>query len=174
MVLVGMMGSGKSTVGRALARRLGWRHLDSDEQVELRTGRTVPEIFASHGEAAFRAEESAALAEACASTHPVVVSVAGGAVLDPANRALLVRSGLVVWLRASLATLTQRVGDGRTRPLLGDDPGGALARLYPERARLYEEMAAVVVDVDDVPSDRVVDRIAHAVQACSRAGGWGR
>ncbi len=171
VLLVGMMGAGKTTVGRSLAQRFGWPYLDSDEEVRRRTGRTVPEIFAADGEAAFRAEEAATLAEACSSTHPVVVSVAGGAVLDPRNREVMTASGLVVWLRAALATLTQRVGDGRTRPLLGDDPGAALARLYPERARLYEELADVVVDVDDVPTDRVVERVVRALHGRQLHGG---
>jgi len=165
ILLVGMMGAGKTTVGRALGQRFGWPYLDSDEEIRRRTGRTVPQLFAEQGEAAFRAEEAAVLAEACASTHPVIVSVAGGAVLDPRNRQLLAASGLVVWLRASLATLSQRVGDGRTRPLLGDDPAAALGRLYPVRARLYEELAAVVVDVDDMPTERVVDQVARAASA---------
>jgi shikimate kinase len=171
VLLVGMMGAGKTTVGRSLAQRFGWPYLDSDEEVRRRTGKTVPQIFADEGEAAFRAQESAVLAEACASTHPVVVSVAGGAVLDPRNRELLGASGLVVWLRASLATLTQRVGDGRTRPLLGEDPGAALRRLYPERAALYEKIAALVIDVDDVPTERVVERVARAVRSGAPAGG---
>lgn len=164
LLLVGMMGAGKSTVGRAVAQRLGWPFLDSDEEVRRRTGQTVPQIFAEQGEAAFRIEESAALADACASAHPVVVSVAGGAVLAPENRVLMGASGLVVWLRASLATLTQRVGDGRTRPLLGDDPAEAMARLYPERARLYEALAGQIVDVDDLVTERVVDRVADTLR----------
>ncbi len=170
ILLVGMMGAGKTSVGRALGQRLGWPYLDSDEEVRRRTGRTVPQLFAEQGEAAFRVEESAALAEACSSTHPLVVSVAGGAVLDEANRRLISASGLVVWLRASLATLIQRVGDGRTRPLLGADPGAALARLYPERVRLYESLADLVVDVDGVPVDRVVTRIAAALRDPTRSG----
>ncbi|MEO5678169.1 MAG: shikimate kinase [Acidimicrobiales bacterium] len=170
VLLVGMMGAGKTSVGRALGQRLGWSYLDSDEEVRRRTGRTVPQLFAERGEAAFRAEESTVLAEACSSRRPVVVSVAGGAVLAEANRRLIAASGLVVWLRASLATLAQRVGDGRTRPLLGADPGAALARLYPERARLYEALAEVVVDVDGVPVERLVDAIAAAVGERAPAG----
>src|SRR5688500_12588274 len=110
VLLIGMMGAGKTTVGRALAERLGWPYLDSDEQVERNTGRTVPEIFEADGEAAFRAEEKRALAEATTSTGPVVVSVAGGAVLDPENRRRLREGGRVVWLRASVSTLAARVG----------------------------------------------------------------
>ena len=159
IVLVGMMGSGKSTVGRALARRLGWRHLDSDEQVELRTGRTVPEIFASEGEAAFRAEESAALAQGLASGPGVVISVAGGAVLDPDNRRRLADGGTVVWLRAGVDTLAARVGKGAGRPLLGVDPAAALARLYEQRRPLYEELADFAVDVDASSPDEVVEEI---------------
>ncbi len=170
VLLVGMMGAGKTSVGRALGQRFGWPYLDSDEEVRRRTGHTVPELFALRGEAAFRAEESAVLAEACSSSHPLVVSVAGGAVLDEANRRLIAASGLVVWLRASLATLTQRVGDGRTRPLLGDDPGAALATLYPDRARLYEALADLVVDVDGVPLERVVARVAAALRDRMRTG----
>ena len=145
-----MMGSGKTTVGRALAARLGWEYVDSDEQVQAATGRTVPEIFASEGEAAFRAQEKRALAEALASDRPAVVGVAGGAVLDPDNRRRLRGSGLVVWLRARIDTLARRVGDGEGRPLLEHDPEGTLRRLGEERRPFYEELADVVVDVDDL------------------------
>src|SRR5215472_4766753 len=113
-----MMGAGKSTTGWLLAQRLGWPYLDSDEEIQRQTGRTVPEIWKSEGEAAFRVEESKALAEACHSPTPVVVSVAGGAVLDPENQRLIRRSGLVVWLRAEVVTLARRVGRGDGRPLL--------------------------------------------------------
>jgi len=169
VLLIGMMGVGKTSVGRAVGQRLGWPYLDSDEEVRRRTGKSVAELFAQGGEVAFRFEESAVLAEACSSTHPLVVSVAGGAVLDEGNRRLIAASGLVVWLRASLLTLTRRVGDGRTRPLLGEDPGAALARIYPERAPLYEALAGLVVDVDDVRVDRVADRVAAAVDDRARS-----
>jgi len=157
-----MMGAGKSTVGLALARRLGWEYLDSDEQVVLRTGRTVPELFAERGEAAFRAEERRALEEAVATEGPAVVSVAGGAVVDPDNRATIRAAGTVVWLRAAVDTLADRVGAGHGRPLLGDDPAGALTRLYEERRPLYAGLADIVVDVDDVSPQVAVEQIVGA------------
>lgn len=154
-----MMGVGKTTVGRALAGRLGYSYLDSDEQVMHRTGRTVPELFAERGEAAFRAEENHAVAEAVTTDGPAVVSVAGGAVLDPDNRDRLRRGGTVVWLRAPVATLAERVGDGAGRPLLGDDPAAALARLDDQRRALYAGLADVVVDVESLSPEQVVEKI---------------
>ena len=162
LLLVGMMGAGKSTVGERCAGRLGWRYLDSDAQVVADTGRTVPEIFAADGEVAFRAEESLVLAEAVAGADHVVVSVAGGAVLAEANRDLLRRSGTVVWLRADPAVLAGRVGAGEGRPLLGEDPAAALVALDAVRRPLYESVADGVVDVDDLGPDEVVDRVLAA------------
>lgn len=159
VLLVGMMGAGKSTVGRRLADRLGWTLLDSDAEVEWAVGKTVPEIFAESGEAAFRRAEAMALAEATSSERPVVIAVAGGAVLDPANRELIKRGGLVVWLRASVATLARRVGDGDGRPLLENGAEAALARLYPQRHDLYAEVADLVVDVDGGGPDATVEAI---------------
>lgn len=164
VLLVGMMGAGKSSVGRRVARRLGWPYLDSDEQVCRRTGRSVPEIFAERGEAAFRAEERGALARAATSAHPVVVSVAGGAVLDPVNRRRLRQAGTVVWLRARPATLARRVGGGEGRPLLGADPASALGRLYSRRRPLYADMADAVIDVDGITPDEAATRVLRAVK----------
>lgn len=173
IILVGMMGAGKTTVGSRLAERLGWGYLDSDEQVAAATGRTVPELFAEEGEAAFRAVESRVLAEALSGADPVVVSAAGGVVLSAANRRLLSESGTVVWLRADPSLLARRVGDGEGRPLLDDDPQAVLARLDGERRELYASVAAVTVDVDRLTPAQVVDRVLGdhvVVDAGIRAG----
>jgi shikimate kinase len=163
ILLVGMMGAGKTTAGELVAERLGWAYRDSDADVEATTGLTVPELFARHGEAAFRAAEADALARACAGPDPVVVSVAGGAVLSPANRELIAESGTVVWLRARPETLAARVGDGRGRPLLDDDPAAALVELSAVRSPLYKEVAQIVIDVDELSAPEVASRIVEQV-----------
>jgi shikimate kinase len=162
IVLVGMMGAGKSAVGRRLARRLDRPLLDSDRQVEEMTGRTVPEIWRADGEAAFRRLESQVLADALASTTPTVVAAAGGVVLDEENRRLLAAHHPVVWLRAPVDVLVARVRRGDGRPLLADDPVGTMRRLEAERRPYYEEIADLVVDVDnDNSADHVTERIAR-------------
>ncbi len=158
------MGAGKSAVGRRLARRLSWDLFDSDRQVEAMTGRTVPEIWRSDGEAVFRRLESQVLADALASTTPKVVAAAGGVVLDDGNRRLLERHTPVVWLRAPVEVLIARVRRGEGRPLLTDDPVAAMRRLDAERRPFYEEVADLVVDVDnDHPADHVTERILRAL-----------
>jgi shikimate kinase len=154
LLLVGMMGSGKTTVGHLAAARLGWPHLDSDAEVEQATGQTVPEIFVNQGEPAFRVAETAALVRALG-VEPVVVSVAGGAVLDPQNRRLIRDSGTVVWLRADVETLADRVGDGAGRPLLDGDTEQSLAELDAVRRLLYAQLADEVIDVDDKTPEQV-------------------
>lgn len=174
LFLVGMMGAGKTTVGQVLADRLGWPHLDSDGQVAQATGRSIPEIFAERGEEAFRAEEAKALTRATTSATPVVVSVAGGAVLDPENRRLLGRSGSVVWLRARVDTLAARVGSGDGRPLLDHDPAAALRHLEAQRRPMYQQLAQLVVDVDDLPPTLVAERILAGLDRlspCIQEGG---
>lgn len=163
-----MMGAGKTTTGRILADRLGWPYLDSDDEIERSTGRTVPEIWKQDGEPAFRREESRVLEEACTRPGAAVVSVAGGAVLDPENRAAIRRCGLTVWLRADVSTLAVRVGTGAGRPLLEGGPAAALARLSEARAPVYAELADLVFDVDRMSPPQVVDRI---VEALEQAGG---
>ena len=170
ILLVGMMGAGKTTTGHLLADRLKWGYRDSDADVEAATGLTVPELFARDGEAAFRRAEATVLAEACADPSPSIVSVAGGAVLSEENRRLIASSGLVVWLRARPDTLATRVGTGTGRPLLGDDPAEAVVRLDAVRAPLYAELADVVIDVDELTAVTVADRIVKAVDAAVAPG----
>jgi shikimate kinase len=169
ILLVGMMGAGKTTTGHLLAERLGWGYRDSDADVEAATGLTVPELFARDGEAAFRRAEAVVLAEACADPLPSVVSVAGGAVLSEDNRRLITSSGIVVWLRARPETLAARLGDGIGRPLLGDDPAEAVVRLSAARAPFYAEVSDVVLDVEELDPVAVADRIVDAMDATTDA-----
>ena len=160
LVLVGLMGSGKTTVGRVVAQRLRRELLDSDFMIEAREGRTVRAIFAEDGEDAFRAIETDVLVEALAADDKAVIAAAGGVVLRSENRAALRDSGArVVWLRADPATLVERVKGGVHRPLLDDDPRGTLERMYAERSDLYREVADAIVMVDN----RSVNEIVEAV-----------
>ena len=147
--LVGMPGSGKSSVGRALAPLLSLPFVDLDEEVEQQSGRSVAEVFERGGEGTFRLAESRALA-AVAAGRPAVVACGGGIVLDPSNRALLASSGVVVYLEAGIEILRARVGDGAGRPLLRsrDDPRAELQGLLADREPLYREVAEHVVDAE--------------------------
>ena len=148
LALVGLMGAGKTSVGRVCAKRLGRLLVDTDDLVVATTGRTVAEIFADDGEPAFRALERRAVADACASPEPAVIACGGGAPLDPENREVLRRHCCVVWLRAPVATLAQRCGSGQGRPLLAGPvpPEVTLGRLSDLRAPAYEAAAHVVLD----------------------------
>lgn len=174
VVLVGMMGSGKSEAGRKLALVLGRRFVDCDELVVAAAGRSIPAIFEAEGEAGFRRRESEALAGVLASADPAVVAGGGGAVTVARNRVLLADAA-VCWLRARPEVLAARVGDGAGRPLLAPGTtggGGALERLRElaaERAPWYAEVADVVVDVDDL----TVNQAAMAVAArLGDVDGW--
>lgn len=150
LVLVGLMGSGKTTVARLAADRLGRRVIDSDVVIERSTGRTVRQIFADDGEEAFRTLETAALLDALASPEPAVIAAAGGVVLREENRAALkAANARVVWLCATPEVLLQRVMSGAHRPLLDDDPAGTLQRMHATREALYREVADAIVLVDN-------------------------
>jgi shikimate kinase len=159
ILIVGMMGAGKTTIGRAVARRLGWRYYDNDELLERAAGKDTRAVQEQDGEAALRRAESAALTMALAEAGPLVAGVAGGVVTNPLDRARL-QARYVVWLRATIDTLVDRVA-GTDRPWLGDDPRATLTALYAGRADLYSSVASHVVDVDALPADAV----AHLVVA---------
>ncbi len=163
VLLMGMMGAGKTTVGTALSRRTGWPYLDNDELVHRATGRTTPDVLASGGVAELRRAESLALAEALTAPTPVIAAVAAGVVEDARDLERLRTGGCVVWLRARLETLVSRVGTGAGRPWLQGDAATALAALYEGRAPLYERAAGLIVDVDELPGERVADRILAAL-----------
>ena len=158
-----MMGAGKTTLGRRLARRLSRPFIDSDQQIEARTGRTVREIFESDGEPAFRALETEALADALSTASPSVVAAAGGTVLREVNRDRMRASGTVIWLRADPVELAQRVRNGTHRPLLAEDPEATLHRLDAERGDLYREVADHVVDTSGRSPEEIVDELCALV-----------
>jgi shikimate kinase len=167
VVLIGMMGAGKTTVGRRLAARLGRPFLDSDEVIESRTGRTVAEIFAAEGEPAFRRVETEVLVDMLDDGAPAVIAAAGGAVLDEQNRDRMRERGTVVWLRADPELLVERVRGGTHRPLLDDDPDGTLRRLARQREPLYATTAHETVDVGGSAPDAVVEDVLERLGAAA-------
>jgi len=166
IVLVGMMGSGKSTIGRALADALGWPLLDNDLLVTEMTGRTGPDLFAAEGELALHRAERAAFAEALARATPAVITAAGSVVDDPWLRSVLPDAGWVVWLDALPATLLERIRAGAGRR--ADAPDEAwLTALLLSRAPLWTAVADQIVEVDDA----TVDEVVEAIRAASGAVG---
>ena len=159
VALVGMMGSGKSTVGFWLAQKAGLRFIDLDAAIEECQGRTIPEIFADDGEERFRELEQEVLAQCLESNTPLVISCGGGIVLRPDNRARLQDQAWVCWLRATVETLGHRVWSGERRPLLGDDPIADLAAISTARSGLYAEAAHEIVDVDGLGAEEVAEQI---------------
>lgn len=146
LALVGMPGCGKSTVGRHLARQLGWRFVDSDHEIERRTGGSVRTLFEQQGETAFRDIESQVIAELCHSP-PCVLATGGGAVLRAQNRDLLLRHCVVVYLRSSPDELFRRLRHDSHRPLLQvADPLRRLRDLHRERDPLYRQAAGFVIE----------------------------
>lgn len=170
LVLVGLMGAGKTTVGRRCAERLGRGFVDVDELVESDSGRAVAEVFAAEGEAGFRARERAALAGACASPDLLVIACGGGAMLDPVNRDRARAHGCVVWLTADTPTLVARVGGGAARarrPLLADaDPVVTLDRLAGERAAAYTAAAHATVATEGRSVDEVATAVLEELDRC--------
>lgn len=158
IVLIGMMGAGKSTVGRRLAARLGLPFSDADTEIEKAAGCGIPEIFAAHGEAYFRDGERRVIARLL-DEGPQVVAAGGGAWMNPQTREKVAEKGISVWLKADLDLLRRRVRRRNNRPLLaGTDAGEKLAQLSAERDPVYA-LADLTVISGDVPHDAVVDDV---------------
>lgn len=164
VVLVGMMGSGKTTVGRAVAARLGVGFIDTDDLVVARTGKSVRDIFASDGEAVFRAVESQVLLDVLDSQVDVVIAAAGGTVLSKSNRAAIdAHADVVLWLDADVPTLGERAARGAHRPLLDGDIESRLAALDGERRALYQSVADVCIDTRGKDIEEVVHEVVVAL-----------
>jgi shikimate kinase len=162
IVLIGMMGSGKSTIGRAYAERILRPFFDTDLLVEAKAKRPVREIFAREGETAFRALETDVLLTTLQSETPSVIAAAGGTVLAAQNREAMQAFARVVWLRATPATLVHRVGHRGSRghrPLIDDNPLQRITQLVRDRQDLYIETSDVIIDVDQLNKPNVLDAI---------------
>lgn len=163
VVLVGMMGAGKSSIGRRLAAKLAIPFVDADTEIEKAAGMPIPEIFSVHGEPYFRAGEARVIARLLES-GPQVLATGGGAFMNPDTRDLIRAKGVSVWLRATLDVLTRRIKRRGDRPLLkGVDPVETLKRLMDERYPVYGE-ANVTVESRDVPHDTIVDEIVAGLR----------
>jgi shikimate kinase len=165
IVLVGMMGVGKSSVGRRLAGRLSIPFVDADSEIEKAAGMTIPEIFARHGEAYFRSGEARVLARLLES-GPQVLATGGGAFMNPDTRALVALKGVSVWLNADLDVLLRRTSKRRSdRPLLQtDDPAETLRALLAEREPTYA-LADLTVQSREVPHEAIVADVLTALAA---------
>jgi shikimate kinase len=163
VALLGMMGSGKSSVGRALAARTGWPFLDNDALVERATGRTARQLLAEAGEEAMRAAESAAMRAGLTTAPPVIVAGAAGTVLDPSDRARLAADAFVVWLRATPEVLAARAVGAAHRPWLEADPVGWFRRTAAERDSLYAAVTDLEVDTGAVAPDAAAAAIIAAL-----------
>jgi len=164
LVLVGLMGAGKSCIGRRLAQRLRLPFVDADREIEQAAGCSIPDIFARHGEQAFRDGERRVILRLLESP-PFVLATGGGAFMDPRTRAAIREKAISIWLRADLDLLARRTGRRGDRPLLQvEDPRAKLAELMATRYPVYAE-ADITVDSQDGPPDATLDRVMAALNA---------
>jgi shikimate kinase len=165
LILVGMMGSGKTTMGKTLARHLDKTFVDSDEEIQKRTGVTIPHIFDVEGEAGFRQRETAVICDLVGREN-MVLATGGGAVLVEQNRAMLQRNGIVVYLKASVHDLWQRTRHDRNRPLLQtEDPRAKLNELFQQRDPLYREVADIVIQSGKQSVHSMLLHLADEIEA---------
>jgi 3-dehydroquinate synthase len=163
--LVGLMGSGKTTIGRSLAKKLNLRFVDADQEIESRTGASIPLIFEIEGEASFRQREADVIRDLTAQ-QGIVLATGGGAVLNENSRRLLRERGTVIYLRASVASIIQRTSHDKNRPLLQTaDPKAKIEALSRERAPLYQEVAHIIIETGRPNVHSVVQNILSQLQS---------
>lgn len=166
---VGLMGAGKTTVGRLLAKHLNKTFYDTDHEIERRTGVNIPLIFELEGEAGFRKREAAMLEE-LTKVQDVVLATGGGAVLLPENREALKANGVVIYLRANVHDLWLRTRNDRNRPLLQtENPKARLEKLFAERDALYQEVASITVDTGGQAVGTIVHQIEQKLAALGQS-----
>jgi shikimate kinase len=173
LVLIGLMGAGKSAVGRRLAASLNLPFTDADSEIEAAAGQSIAEIFAEHGEAYFRTGERKVIARLL-ENGPQVLATGGGAFMDPETRAAVKEYGISIWLKASLRVLMKRVGRRDNRPLLQvDNPETVMKKLMAERNPVYAE-ADITVESKDAPHEvmvgSIIDALTARLQAANAAG----
>jgi shikimate kinase len=164
VLLIGMMGSGKSSLGRRLAARTGWPFLDNDALVQMATGRTARDLLAAEGEEAMRAVESAALDAGLRVEPPTIIAVAAGVVLDEVARERLGKAGVVVWLHAPPEVLAKRATGATHRPWVDNDPRAWFERVTAEREPTYRSLADVTIDTSAGSPAASADAVLAALQ----------
>jgi shikimate kinase len=171
ILLIGMMGSGKSTIGRLLARSSGWPYVDNDELVLRARGATSRRLVAERGEAEMRLAESEALAHGLALPAPAIVGVAAGVIVDEENRRSLRDGGIVIWLRAAADVLAERARGADHRPWLDDDPVAWMSTTLAEREPLYASVTDRIVETDATPPEAAVRDLMEWLRAETSCAG---
>ena len=172
VILVGMMGSGKSTIGRLLSEVTGWPYVDNDELIRRSHGASPRELLAERGEAAMRAAESSALALGLEVPAPAIIGAAAGTILEPGNRELLRNGGIVVWLRADAGALADRALDGEHRPWIDTGGGSWIRDAAAEREPLYASVADITIDTSDGSSADAAGELRRGLAAIETCRVW--
>lgn len=164
LIFIGLMGAGKTTIGKCLAHRLGWQFYDSDQEVVKRSGVPISTIFELEGEASFREREHAVI-EDLSAMNRCVIATGGGAILQPANRDLLKASGTVIYLSTNIDCILSRTAQDKSRPLLQvANPRAQLEKLFQVRDPLYRDIADVIIETHTQPISAVVSQLIQQMK----------